>query len=424
MLAFKLSIITVCFNEETNIRLTIESVLKQTYRDCIEYIVIDGGSTDNTLKIIKDYENQIDVLVSEKDEGIYDAMNKAVMKSTGKWLQFMNAGDVYSSTDVLEQVFGGIERTSDIIYGKSNRVTETGNRFPVMHASHERLRWGSTFRHGACFINTKYHQSRPFALHRKDLGFALDFNFLHNAYKEGRSFEEVDTFILDYLEEGASNNKYQSIRYNHRIVNGQKMGLIASLKMLKSLFKAFLRDSIFAKPIKATKYFYVNWFVNKVINRVPFWAVRKLFYRSVGMKFGRSSIINQGFEYFSPQRLTIGEGTHVNRKCFIDSRGFCSIGNNTSISHEVLILTGTHDVNSANFAEIHRPVKIGDHVWVGARAVILPGVRVGDGAVVASGAVVSKDVEPFNVVGGIPAKVIGRRKEELDYACNWGIPFT
>ena len=154
----KLSVITVCYNEESNIDVTIRSVLEQTDRQNIEYIVIDGGSTDGTLDIVNSYASEIDVFVSEKDEGLYDAMNKGVKAATGQWVQFMNAGDVYSSPDVVRRVFDVDRPAAAIIYGKSNRVTDIGNRFPVFPGSLASLRNGPTFRHGACFIPTEYPQ--------------------------------------------------------------------------------------------------------------------------------------------------------------------------------------------------------------------------------------------------------------------------
>jgi len=419
-----LSIITVCYNEESHIQATIESVLKQTYRKHIEYIVVDGGSTDATLDIVNSYGTEIDVIISERDNGLYDAMNKGVQICTGDRVQFMNAGDVYSSQDVLQNVFDKSQYASDIVYGKSNRVTEVGNTFPNMHESIGVLRYEPTFRHGASFICSRYHKANLYQVDRADLGFALDFKFLHDAYVDGVKFEEVDEFIIDYLIEGASSNKYKSVLYSQRIVGEGKSSFVNRIKVARSYIKIYLRDSFIAKPIKTLKYFFVNWFVSKLLSGMPSWAIRKAFYRLVGMNIGEGSIINQGLEYFSPDRLSVGDRTHINRKCFVDARGYCSIGNDTSISHEVLILTGTHDINSANFAEVHKPVDIGDHVWIGARAVILPGVKIARGAVIAAGAVVTKNVNSFEIVGGVPAKVIGIRRRDIDYSCGWGIPFV
>ena len=114
----KISVITVCFNCGGLIERTIKSVIDQTYAN-VQYIIIDGGSTDNTLNIIKKYENKINVVVSEKDGGIYDAMNKGIEYATGDLIYFLNAGDYLCNNNVLRSVIEELNAnpTSDIIYG-------------------------------------------------------------------------------------------------------------------------------------------------------------------------------------------------------------------------------------------------------------------------------------------------------------------
>ena len=112
-----ISIITISYNAVKDIENTILSVLNQTYPN-IEYIIIDGGSTDGTLDIIKKYQDKITYWVSEPDKGIYDAMNKGTLKATGEWLNFMNAGDTFYNEQVLENVFRDNNwENTDVIYG-------------------------------------------------------------------------------------------------------------------------------------------------------------------------------------------------------------------------------------------------------------------------------------------------------------------
>lgn len=117
--------------------------------------------------------------------------------------------------------------------------------------------------------------------------------------------------------------------------------------------------------------------------------------------------------------ITIGENTTINRGCRLDGRGGLTIGNNVSISAETCILTAEHDIQSSDFKGREEPVRIEDYVFAGTRAMILPGVSLYKGAVVAAGAVVSKDVEAYTVVGGIPARFIGKRNSNLDYDCSF-----
>ena len=135
------------------------------------------------------------------------------------------------------------------------------------------------------------------------------------------------------------------------------------------------------------------------------------------MKIGKGSHLDMSCFFYSPKLIKIGEYSHINQFSLIDGRGGLSIGNSVSISHYVKLCTGGHDVYSKDFAGDHRPITIGDFVWIGINATILKGVRIGEGAVVSAGSVVTKDVEPYTIVGGIPAKKIGERPKGLNYKC-------
>ena len=117
----KISIITVCYNSCINIEKTIKSVLSQNY-DNIEYIIIDGKSTDGTIEIIQKYSNNIDIIISEPDNGIYDAMNKGIKHSSGEWLMFMNAGDTYISSDSLKNFISNLTEGIRILRGNIIRI--------------------------------------------------------------------------------------------------------------------------------------------------------------------------------------------------------------------------------------------------------------------------------------------------------------
>lgn len=103
MEAPKVSVITIVFNDCNNIENTLKSVISQNYN--LEYVVIDGGSTDGTINIIKKFENKIDLFISEPDNGVYDAMNKGIRNAKGEWIIFMNSGDVFNSETVINDIF-------------------------------------------------------------------------------------------------------------------------------------------------------------------------------------------------------------------------------------------------------------------------------------------------------------------------------
>ena len=152
--------------------------------------------------------------------------------------------------------------------------------------------------------------------------------------------------------------------------------------------------------------------LNFVSCTIPFHSVRKAFYRASGVKIGKDSFIHMGSRFYLPSGVSIGDGTIIGDHCFMDGRASLKIGSNVDIASEVMIYNSEHDINSEGFDPVEEPVEIEDYVFIGPRVIILPGVKIGEGAVVGAGAVVTKDVAPFKVVGGVPAKEIGERKNK------------
>lgn len=143
---------------------------------------------------------------------------------------------------------------------------------------------------------------------------------------------------------------------------------------------------------------------------IPSHTLRKLVYKLSGIKIGEGSTIHMWANFFDPSGISIGTDTIVGDHCFLDGRDSLMIGSHSDVASQVLIYNSEHDINDENFKAITAPVEIGNYVFIGPRVIVLPGVKIGDGAVVAAGAVVTKDVEPFKIVGGVPAKEIGERK--------------
>lgn len=152
------------------------------------------------------------------------------------------------------------------------------------------------------------------------------------------------------------------------------------------------------------------------IGHIPFHSVRNFFYILAGVKMGKGSTIHMWANFFNPRNIEIGEDTIIGDHVFFDGRDKIKIGDHVDIASQVLIYNSEHDLESENFQAIEDRVEIGDYVFIGPRAIILPGVTIGRGAVVAAGAVVTKGVPDFAIVGGVPAKVIGERKNKnLNY---------
>jgi len=197
------SIITVVYNGEKYLEETIKSVINQTYNN-VEYIIIDGGSTDGTLEIIKKYEDAIDYWVSEKDAGIYDAMNKGIERASGEWINFMNAGDGFYSTDVLQKIFFkndflGVE----VIYGNHNVIYPTKTKI-VKAGNIKDIYKGSQFCHQSSFVSSKTHKINKFNLANK---IGADFELFYTLYKKDLHFKYIDIIVSNYCAGGLSDIK-------------------------------------------------------------------------------------------------------------------------------------------------------------------------------------------------------------------------
>lgn len=162
-------------------------------------------------------------------------------------------------------------------------------------------------------------------------------------------------------------------------------------------------------------YLYNGFFTN-----FPSYKFRTFYLRHIlKIEIGKHTSIHMGC-FFSGNKISIGDNTVVARKCYLDGRtGFIRIKNNVSIAPETYILSMTHQVNSPIFDTVSKDVTIDDYVWIGARVMILPGVNAGKGSVLGAGAVVTKNVEPYTIVAGSPAKKIGERSKELDYSLSY-----
>ncbi|MGM9705813.1 MAG: acyltransferase [Prevotella sp.] len=182
--------------------------------------------------------------------------------------------------------------------------------------------------------------------------------------------------------------------------------------------------------VKSKIWVYVNGYVRYLgvrVGMIPSMRIRLFIYRHVlKTKIDRNAIVYYGAVIRAAEGVHVGEGSIIGDCAKLDGRFGIEIGRNVNLSTGVWIWTAQHDYNSPTFSSDGKcgKVTIGDRAWIGGRVIVLPGVNIGEGAVVASGAVVTKDVEPYTLVGGVPAKKIGERNRELTYEFDGGhIPF-
>jgi glycosyltransferase involved in cell wall biosynthesis len=213
-----LSVITVVFNNAKDIERTMLSVLNQTYSN-IEYLVIDGNSTDGTKAIIEKYRSRIAVFITEKDNGIYDAMNKGLAKATGDYVVFMNSGDEFFEKDTVKTVFATAP-DADIYYGETEMINDglqsLGQR---RHKTPENFTWknfkyGMSISHQAIFI--RKNLTEPYNLNYQ---LSSDIDWILTAAKKARKIVNVQQYVAKYLVGGMSKKKHlQSLKERFAIM--------------------------------------------------------------------------------------------------------------------------------------------------------------------------------------------------------------
>ncbi len=167
----------------------------------------------------------------------------------------------------------------------------------------------------------------------------------------------------------------------------------------------------------------VSRFACETVCRVPSHQVRLAFLRLLRVQLGRRATVSRGCKLIKPGRIKIGDHTIIGPDVILDGRRGIVIGNNVSFSNEVAIWTLQHEVQSPTYEATGASVTIGDYAWLSFRSTILPGVTIGEGAVVAAGAVVTHDVPPYTMVGGVPAHPIAARETNLNYTLRGRRPF-
>jgi len=229
-----ISIITVSFNSVKTIEKTILSVINQTYKN-IEYLIIDGGSTDGTIDIIKKYNDKISYWVSEKDNGIYDAMNKGVIMATGDYLNFMNSDDYFFNDKVLFEVIPYLNNEYNIVYGN---VEVIYNNFRIIKKEPlPKYLWMGSVNHQSTFFKNKIIQKYKYNTNNK---LVADYElFLNIYYNEGKILK-IEKTIASY-----SNNGISSINDRQVIIDCYK----TIKKFKKNIFIKIYYKILLIKPI-------------------------------------------------------------------------------------------------------------------------------------------------------------------------------
>jgi glycosyltransferase involved in cell wall biosynthesis len=216
-MAPKLTVITIVYNNVKDIERTMLSVLNQSYTN-IEYIVIDGASTDGTLQLVKRYEARLAKLVSEKDGGIYDAMNKGLSLATGDYVLFMNSGDEIYEPDTVKKVFASAQN-ADIYYGETEMYDENWNSLGRRrHQAPENFTWQS-FKYGMSISHQAIYVKRSLAVpYDLKYKYSADIDWIIKIAKSASSIVNTHLYVAKYLVGGMSKKKHrESLKERFRI---------------------------------------------------------------------------------------------------------------------------------------------------------------------------------------------------------------
>lgn len=177
--------------------------------------------------------------------------------------------------------------------------------------------------------------------------------------------------------------------------------------------------NILKKPKRVKRQFIQVILINTIVNKVPIHRFRQCCYRYFGMRIGNASTLFRKIELRAPQNIEIGNNTIIGWYCWLDGRGGIKIGNNVGISSWSKLITGSHNINDPLFRGVFRPIVVEDYAYIFTGAIILQGVTIGEGAIVMAGSVVQKNVKPWTIVGGVPARVLGERLRNAKYTLNY-----
>jgi glycosyltransferase involved in cell wall biosynthesis len=223
-----LSVITVVYNNVRDIERTMLSVLNQTYPN-IEYIVVDGLSSDGTLLAIHKYKKRITKMISEKDEGIYDAMNKGLSMSTGDYVIFMNSGDEFYDKDTVTNVFASAE-DADIYYGETEMITADGKSLGQRrHSAPEEFTWRS-FKYGMSISHQAIYIKRSLLeLYDRQYELSADIDWILNAAKKATKIVNVHRYVAKYLVGGMSKSRHRQSLVERFNIMKKYYGLVPTI---------------------------------------------------------------------------------------------------------------------------------------------------------------------------------------------------
>jgi len=224
----RLSVITIVYNNVRDIERTIRSVVNQTYAN-IEYVIVDGLSNDGTLQVIEKYKDRVAKLVSEKDEGIYDAMNNGLALATGDYVIFMNSGDEFYDNETVAAVFASAE-DADIYYGETEMIADDGTSLGQRrHKAPAKFTWRG-FKYGMSISHQAIYIRRSLAEpYDRRYQLSSDIDWIIRAAKKAKKIVNANRYVAKYLVGGMSKKKHRQSLLERFDIMKRNYGLIPTV---------------------------------------------------------------------------------------------------------------------------------------------------------------------------------------------------
>lgn len=422
------SVITVSFNSAKTIEKTISSIRLQSYKN-IQYIVVDGKSSDGTTAIIEKNLDIIDYYTSEPDQGIYDAWNKALKQVRGEIVCFLNSDDWYHNDSIGVAVEALRGKTLTVSYGSTVRCNVEGmpTDVPSIAQSINRQRVESNILRGFGFWHVSVFATKDCfeSVGAFDTNYRVagDFDWLLRALLAGVKF--VRTRTVTFMRVGGISEAQRMLGFRECMKSAKKNNVVLNkTQIIRAYLGVKLGGSqALRRLIGECKVLGYSIF-NRTFNILPSFALRVRLLRLLGAKVGNNVTFHRTRFIGRISRLVIGDQSTVNQGCTLDLRGGLVIGRSVTIAEQTKILTAGHDLNCASFSYITKPVQIDDFSVIYANCLICPGVTVGRAGAALSGAVVAKDIEAGVIVAGNPAAPIRERAALcLEYSAAYPIIF-
>lgn len=399
----KITIITVTYNCENEIENTIQSVLSQTYSN-IEYIIVDGASKDGTLNVVDKYKDRITKIVSEPDHGVYDAMNKGARLATGEWVNFMNAGDCFVSNDTISQLFEQAHSNAGVVFGDTISVRGCSSKLVRYNPKWWRHKYMPSC-HQSIFVRKLILQKYPFDLKYK---IAADLDSFKRMREGNIVFDYVPIVVAQYdISGGISQNLDGYYRELYHIIYNWPMSHLAyGLFKLRFTCRKILRGG--GNFLKGS--YRLLRFIGS------FYQMREFLYVHPTAHVPASTHVYNCDNLILGERVSLGPNSEI-----MNPRAKFIMKKWSFTARELLVIDGNHmpivgvplidvrdedkdrlDVNH----EFNKDIVVEEDVWIGARATLCAGCHINRGSIIAAGAVVTKEMPPYSVCGGVPARFI------------------